>query len=148
MCGGTHFSPPRITPLRGLSPRVRGNLSDYLLQNGVIGSIPACAGEPQRRTGQSPEGSVYPRVCGGTDVAECSPIPLQGLSPRVRGNLDHSQAPQRHPGSIPACAGEPVILDSGNRSKQVYPRVCGGTQQQQAALPPEWGLSPRVRGNH
>ena len=85
---------------------------------------------------------VYPRVCGGT----CH---RPGLSPRVRGNRsvvpdmgsipacagEPPTTPIRRsipacagePGSIPACAGEP-------RCREVYPRVCGGTDM-------PWGYS-------
>ena len=52
--------------ISGLSPRVRGNLREFQVQEIAKGSIPACAGEPR-----SPEPDiyrvwVYPRVCGGT----------------------------------------------------------------------------------
>ena len=29
-------------------------------------------------------------------------------------------------GSIPACAGEPVTVDTNRIPQKVYPRVCGG----------------------
>ena len=70
-----------------------------------------------------------------------------GLSPRVRGNL-HSVPPRTADGgSIPARAGEPVILLVPLPPERVYPRACGGT-----ISVPSWnrrnqGLSPRVRGN-
>ena len=50
----------------GLSPRVRGNRRIQLTSSVVLGSIPACAGEPDLR-----------------GVMVC---PGYGLSPRVRGN--------------------------------------------------------------
>ena len=43
--------------------------------------------------------------------------------------------------SIPACAGEPVIM------YKVYPRVCGGTDIMLTITTKYGGLSPRVRGN-
>ena len=51
-----------------------------------------------------------------------------GLSPRVRGNLELQQVAVVCDRSIPACAGEPIRTDS--------------------ALLNASGLSPRVRGNH
>ena len=66
VCGGT----PRWTRegeyLYGLSPRVRGNLRQLVHQGDMIGSIPACAGEPSQRTPRFRPAAVYPRVCGGT----------------------------------------------------------------------------------
>ena len=71
----------------------------------------------------------------------------QGLSPRVRGNLNKLNALSLCPRPIPACAGQPVISGDCDPSQGAYPRVCGAT-----TIPPDpWatvlGLSPRVRGN-
>ena len=91
-----------------------------------------------------------------------------GLSPRVRGNRPPSASSPRTSRSIPACAGEPPRPRRATSSSWVYPRVCGGTGQRRrrlrsgqghprvcggtvtilAALAPEQGSSPRVRGNH
>ena len=103
----------------GLSPRVRGNLPCFASYVTVIGSIPACAGEPANEIFGRGNWGVYPRVCGGTSPARFGRVYPRvcggttsliawgsaGLSPRVRGNL----APTKR-----------EIL-------AVYPRVCGGT---------------------
>ena len=109
VCGGTQGVPDDATSVWGLSPRVRGNRGRLCVAHGVYGSIPACAGEPTRccRTGQ-PIG-VYPRVCGGTIWRLKSDGWYQGLSPRVRGNPHEAHAAKRKDGSIPACAGEPIL---------------------------------------
>ena len=53
-----------------------------------------------------------------------------------------------HPsGSIPACAGEPLLATGQRIPRRVYPRVCGGTPQPGLSLAGIAGLSPRVRGN-
>ena len=86
-------------------------------------------------------------MCGGTrDRMSPAPKP-QGLSPRVRGNPPAVYQPYRFSRSIPACAGEPQLRFCPASSREVYPRVCGGTSP-----PSRWfnllqGLSPRVRGN-
>ena len=120
----------------------------------MIGSIPACAGEPttagsgmshgwirvyprvcggtcttHRLAQPCLAGMVYPRVCGGTDVLT-SAEGMQwviGLSPRVRGNRLRACVPPWN-GSIPACAGEPARQPESTAMQAV-------------------GLSPRVRGN-
>ena len=46
VCGGTRNAGIQERDLRGLSPRVRGNLSAGVATNEVLRSIPACAGEP------------------------------------------------------------------------------------------------------
>ena len=91
----------------GLSPRVRGN--------------PLCIGYSSAARGD------YPRVCGGTVALWSSGQRRQGLSPRVRGNPMLAQRPKPRLGTIPACAGEPVIRRSAPNRHRDYPRVCGGT---------------------
>ena len=72
--------------MRGLSPRVRGNLCWTSRTWTHKGSIPACAGEPDTMRSRSSELGVYPRVCGGTTWAGTADGRSDGLSPRVRGN--------------------------------------------------------------
>ena len=147
VCGGTngtdHFYPEDV----GLSPRVRGNRMPHDSTDAIRGSIPACAGEPMLSCWPRMRHGVYPRVCGGTQ----SPGPFEaggyGLSPRVRGNQGLTQQDLRREGSIPACAGEPALENPAFCTVTVYPRVCGGTGLGQHQRRPQWGLSPRVRGN-
>ena len=77
---------------------------------------------------------------------QCSPD-KHGLSPRVRGNLKGWSCHTCLLRSIPACAGEPVIIDFIAEHPAVYPRVCGGTAPEFLARGKAGGLSPRVRGN-
>ncbi len=70
---------------------------------------------------------VYPRVCGGTRIIANNPPNVQGLSPRVRGNLGGCQVGDATGRSIPACAGEPLFEMPFLARMEVYPRVCGGT---------------------
>ncbi len=147
MCGGTCHSKSEAVRLQGLSPRVRGNPRESYSRSYHRGSIPACAGEPRRGDAIGQCNGVYPRVCGGTLGASRRPENLQGLSPRVRGNPTCAIRLRQCGGSIPACAGEPVQPDTVLESVRVYPRVCGGTAADVAAVALTWGLSPRVRGN-
>ena len=147
VCGGTFVRPAGRARAEGLSPRVRGN-PDSILPGGIVsGSIPACAGEPPPLPRSARGRGVYPRVCGGTGFGRGIAQGHTGLSPRVRGNQIAAARPEQLEGSIPACAGEPTPGVSGERSKRVYPRVCGGTVCGKAHLPGAEGLSPRVRGN-
>ena len=86
-------------------------------------------------------------MCGGTNTGKERLETLNGLSPRVRGNPAAAFSAMRRFGSIPACAGEPVLPPSALHSVQVYPRVCGGTVAAAAVGVLMAGLSPRVRGN-
>ena len=147
VCGGTLGMIGYYILNKGLSPRVRGNLtpSDNTKLTGR--SIPACAGEPPFHCLSCKERTVYPRVCGGTQSRPALRRELSGLSPRVRGNRGPCGEGAERSGSIPACAGEPHSNATGHRGRRVYPRVCGGTAV--GVLPgfPSDGLSPRVRGN-
>ena len=127
VCGGTVESYISAGNLLGLSPRVRGNrVTDGV--NEMIGrSIPACAGEPMPITIAEQPVRVYPRVCGGTTGLADEDPPIEGLSPRVRGNLVENVGGVVRFRSIPACAGEPFLRRRSARRPTVYPRVCGGT---------------------
>ena len=168
VCGGTWTLSPIVRGRGGLSPRVRGNRRSGQWRGQSRRSIPACAGEPRGHCGTPAGPAVYPRVCGGTDDGRPVYQTLDGLSPRVRGNLIRRGAAlsapgsipacagepraragsrQCRPGSIPACAGEPTAGSSAAKRQKVYPRVCGGTAAAQRAGYIACGLSPRVRGN-
>ena len=97
--------------------------------------------------GEGRRGGVYPRACGGT-ASPRPPVDIPGgLSPRLRGNLDHKQAVKVKKGSIPAPAGEPKYPQMIIRTLSVYPRACGGTSAGKSAAAVGGGLSPRLRGN-
>ena len=147
VCGGTRLFFPCLSPLSGLSPRVRGNLAYPNALAFYWGSIPACAGEPRHHEGSRRYARVYPRVCGGTVENLGVERTYTGLSPRVRGNLAGSVLVVGGDGSIPACAGEPVSSFCTSLLSWVYPRVCGGTMDVLRYHIPQEGLSPRVRGN-
>ena len=146
-CGGTTPPPTRIEPLRGLSPRVRGNRSPSRCSVAASGSIPASAGEPRSAYLAQPASRVYPRECGGTVDVQQVGFLSAGLSPRVRGNRAPQMRQRLVVGSIPASAGEPGGHRSPRRHARVYPRECGGTQQVAFVERLATGLSPRVRGN-
>ena len=147
VCGGTVNLLSIWARTPGLSPRVRGNRRFDSANDGVLGSIPACAGEPVNNVALFRDAGVYPRVCGGTNKRMAGHALCAGLSPRVRGNRLVGEAASRRDGSIPACAGEPGPAGRRTPTARVYPRVCGGTLV--GAFTPEnsTGLSPRVRGN-
>ena len=123
VCGGTSPNYNLVTPVLGLSPRVRGNQRREVQHYQLDRSIPACAGEPcsfDHAIGTSVR--VYPRVCGGT-ILTCQLRRLRSVYPRVCGGTRcRLESPARRCASIPV-AGEPS------------PR------------PSLSGLSPRVRGN-
>ena len=66
-------------------------------------------------------------MCGGTGPSVICTCTRLGLSPRVRGNLQNRADGNIATGSIPACAGEPLLDFLTFWMYPVYPRVCGGT---------------------
>ena len=147
-CQGTIGGQRAAIRLSGLSPRVWGNRDRGQAAGRHGGSIPACAGEPDRSVAASLVDRVYPRVCGGTGQAAMQAFTDDGLSPRVRGNLTFRSYAAAGPRSIPTCAGEPGSGVDHMKSYWVYPHVCGGTGRAGIEQGNAFGLSPRVRGNH
>ena len=107
VCGGAMARARTDSPAAGRSPRVRGSQDDLLRDPRVVGSIPACAGEPSTARASARSGWVDPRVCGGATGWYGSATPPWGRSPRVRGSRPLRHVATRCVGSIPACAGEP-----------------------------------------
>ncbi len=147
VCGGTDPGRGHAAAVKGLSPRVRGNLGVMVAFSIIGGSIPACAGEPVKPARIPFWLRVYPRVCGGTGWTWVKLSRDQGLSPRVRGNRRGHRLALDVWWSIPACAGEPRQKIGGPLRYGVYPRVCGGTKANMPIHNRMIGLSPRVRGN-
>ncbi len=147
MCGGTSVNLGLFLEDSGLSPRVRGNRFQLGNPSRLLGTIPACAGEPCWAPQQAKAGRDYPRVCGGTKTWPAASNPVLGLSPRVRGNPSTICLNRSRAGTIPACAGEPVAWCNSSTIQRDYPRVCGGTILMHPVPWSSAGLSPRVRGN-
>ena len=110
LCGGTLKLGRRNSWGGGLSPPVRGNLDPPPSYSAAQRSIPACAGEPVSRVEGGGFAGVYPRLCGGTLGSEVGRTLQQGLSPPVRGNRSPARGLPGCRRSIPACAGEPLVL--------------------------------------
>ena len=147
VCGGAASACSPARAPAGRSPRVRGSLeaaNDELL---LRGSIPACAGEPERAPQEQRTKRVDPRVCGGADVEGEVMVVCKGRSPRVRGSPGNHRALLRGRGSIPACAGEPETWRTPAPAARVDPRVCGGASSTAASSSSPSGRSPRVRGS-
>ena len=146
-CGGTEAVPDHWIDRVGLSPRMRGNRGGAWADVTGLGSIPAHAGEPRTPNTSTTSRRVYPRACGGTSSGAALATSLQGLSPRMRGNLEGLGLVNVRLRSIPAHAGEPAPRNIERRMLWVYPRACGGTHARLHRPGCHRGLSPRMRGN-
>ena len=144
VCGAASH-PHTLTPGgHGLSPRVRGSQRTKAPLVRRDRSIPACAGQPHNDRNRSRWRPVYPRVCGAAGPLGGWINPAQGLSPRVRGSLGGNEPTRNRVGSIPACAGQPIMTVSHRTQRTVYPRVCGAAWTSWRSRPPATGLSPRL----
>ena len=146
-CGGTQNPTRNVTFVPGLSPRVRGNPRDAAVDDRQTGTIPAGAGEPERHRKSAAGMGDYPRGCGGTASVWGFEESSKGLSPRVRGNRNGGFGCCGFWGTIPAGAGEPLVVDQAQALEGDYPRGCGGTSRTHSKTSGARGLSPRVRGN-
>ena len=108
--GGTLQVGQVIFAFAGLSPPTRGNLTRFPTPLLGSGSIPAHAGEPRAYVVIPVTLTVYPRPRGGTPRAMRDSNSARGLSPPTRGNLVGGAAAVHEDGSIPAHAGEPVVV--------------------------------------
>ena len=146
VCGESTAGLPPIETAPGPSPRVRGILDAALRLLHLVGSIPACAGNPVRRALRQLQVVVHPRVCGESPPGGLLGMTETGPSPRVRGIRD-AQPPELLPlRSIPACAGNPPPHPAEQGPSEVHPRVCGESAELPAGFRPGSGPSPRVRG--
>ena len=147
-CAGKPSSRPRIRCGGQVHPRVCGESPhDVAVEPRVLGSIPACAGKPPPRPPPTGRPRVHPRVCGEAEIDIWNADSLTGPSPRVRGSQPPPDELADPGGSIPACAGKPVVSAPMLILVAVHPRVCG-----EAGHPRHWkrtrpGPSPRVRGS-
>ena len=146
-CGGTGTMGGQYSDNGGLSPRLRGNRVNRMLETDNVGSIPALAGEPPPVRTRGTRIGVYPRACGGTTLSIVSRHSNGGLSPRLRGNHHFVHGGDSSRRSIPALAGEPLPTLPHAPGVEVYPRACGGTPARALAPLTVPGLSPRLRGN-
>ena len=106
--GGTEQFPACRRQMQGPSPRGRGNRFQNGAWSAPSRTIPAWAGEPNRRWGGRHDTGDHPRVGVGTALSAPAPGAIEGPSPRGRGNRQQARvfpAPDR---TIPAWAGEPA----------------------------------------
>jgi len=144
--GGSRRASGSSSGRSGRSPRARGKREHERERVRARGSIPACAGEADRRCGSDASRWVDPRVRGGSERAARIIERLAGRSPRARGKRSPRGRTARRPRSIPACAGEAVPIGSNVQRAPVDPRVRGGSCARLLLEPRARGRSPRARG--
>ena len=125
-CGGNAVEGGAGAAGTGPSPRVRGKHRVGRHQRHPERSIPARAGETTKTDSNRKTSRVHPRACGGNSPMFSGVSPDRGPSPRVRGKPGQGAVRPARRGSIPARAGETLLISSDNATEEVHPRACGG----------------------
>ena len=112
---------------QGRSPRGRGKPDEGVDDAGLVGSIPAWAGEARGFQRHPAPPGVDPRVGGGSPATPAQVAAGVGRSPRGRGKPVPCQPPWPSWRSIPAWAGEALGRSFRPQSEKVDPRVGGGS---------------------
>ena len=109
----------------GSSPRLRGTLEPWSRKHTHQGIIPALAGNTLCAMSCMSWSGDHPRACG-EHFSTVSPMSLTcGSSPRLRGTHPRLQGHGRHPGIIPALAGNTWAYAGRCRRAGDHPRACG-----------------------
>ena len=113
-----------LSPM-GLSPHARGNPERELVALGLVGSIPARAGQPDPVPRLVEDVGVYPRTRGATGAGPHGPAPARGLSPHARGNLFHGPIVMIEPGLSPHARGNQDGGHGAQKGKRSIPARAG-----------------------
>ena len=130
----------------GSSPRMRGTRRRNVIVIGLLGIIPAHAGNtPRLHLPAAPNGD-HPRACGEhPSIWNCG-IKHAGSSPRMRGTLYGKGAENSGRGIIPAHAGNTLNRDRRLEIPGDHPRACGEHALPLLGWSGRSGSSPRMRG--
>ena len=132
----------------GRSPLTRGRHRGDAFGNQWVRSIPAHAGETLQRQAKSHRLKVDPRSRGGDAWHPVWRHTSRGRSPLTRGRPVVMPLSFHSSRSIPAHAGETVILQSALDFHEVDPRSRGGDQVAHLMGAKLKGRSPLTRGRH
>ncbi len=126
MRGGGTNGDSSVDQSEGRSPHARGRQLYVIKEGGIVGSIPACAGEALQRLLVRGFRRVDPRMRGGGSIGYANELMRQGRSPHARGRLS--------------------IIKVSGLNMGVDPRMRGGGIEQHSPSPSHRGRSPHARG--
>ena len=131
----------------GPSPRWRGDPRRRGRGHGVVGTIPALAGRPFRRSGPLRAEPDHPRAGGETLPPLLGQSGRAGPSPRWRGDHSGAGLSPGLPRTIPALAGRPRCPGPRRTRSRDHPRAGGETRPGRPGARAVLGPSPRWRGD-
>ena len=133
---------------RGSSPRMRVTHIMLFGQAGIVGIIPAYAGNKRFIIHCPFRFRDHPRVCGEHRSGRVPTVKGAGSSPRMRGTPHQPTVQQNKPRIIPAYAGNTGFAETVQISLGDHPRVCGEHFYAVHVACTLMGSSPRMRGTH
>jgi len=146
VCGEQLKLHPKIFPLSGSPPRVRGTARIRMQKGDISGITPACAGNRGRPSCGARGGRDHPRVCGEQRESNALLCQIIGSPPRVRGTAVTIPRGRAAPRITPACAGNSSIVHTIQDACRDHPRVCGEQYTVEKFRQTYPGSPPRVRG--
>ena len=132
--------------ISGSSPRLRGTRGGWSCVLGVLGIIPALAGNTALCCLRRSVFWDHPRACGEHKDCGSRRRMGQGSSPRLRGTLADGVLLHAPHGIIPALAGNTSMRDMIPSSGRDHPRACGEHGVHDHIGADLLGSSPRLRG--
>ena len=167
MCGEHVAVRGLFDGVEGSSPHVRGTPVSSFLLVCLVGIIPACAGNTQRKSLRLMTVWDHPRMCGEHLSYPPQVLLTLGSSPHVRGTRHRQTTDNPTMGIIPACAGNTRYGGLHALLDRDHPRMCGehlcllsfdglgegssphvrGTPQAQPAYAVQTGIIPACAGN-
>ena len=130
----------------GSSPHARGTHCGALNTSGVVGIIPACAGNTKGQTTPSTATRDHPRMRGEHGDYRAYFRGQWGSSPHARGTPVRLTGTLILTGIIPACAGNTNIYRKQTRKQWDHPRMRGEHIDLPIPMYTVRGSSPHARG--
>ena len=131
---------------KGSSPRIRGKLAVFAVQDGDEGLIPAHTGKTKRVVRDPLPIGAHPRAYGENRCMPAFAVSFRGSSPRIRGKRVKRVTVYRRGGLIPAHTGKTEADGSAAMMVGAHPRAYGENDSHSPSSLRDLGSSPRIRG--
>ena len=130
----------------GSSPHARGAQLIELVEEQVVGIIPACAGSTMSSSRPRRRGRDHPRMRGEHAENDVMASMYWGSSPHARGARQDSLRREVAGGIIPACAGSTASRCRASPTTGDHPRMRGEHRRDGESWARSVGSSPHARG--
>ena len=125
VCGEKTREVGKAGSLEGSPPRMRGKAVSSGDKPSANRITPAHAGKSGVQRRQAFRQQDHPRACGEKLSKPCTPVPVKGSPPRVRGKEEFACKDGSQVGITPACAGKSFLQCQCVCLCWDHPRVCG-----------------------